>query len=116
VICTGEGRDWKMLKVIVNETESEYRDRILDIISKNKYSEKTLREFKKDVELYNYLINNIFPLLQRADIQIGYYEPKKSDDQILYCIENDRASLNLKELLYASELSDDINIKKALLE
>ncbi|MFO7978190.1 MAG: tetratricopeptide repeat protein, partial [Bacteroidales bacterium] len=52
----------------------------------------------------------------RAEFVVHAYEPKKTDNEILDLAQNNPSELDVKEMLYAATLTDDLQIKLAIYE
>ena len=102
-----KGEYWDGFNELVGASSIEDRQLILDIVNRHADFAKREQEIKNLAIVYTNLANDILPLLRKADIVVGLYEPKKTDAEIDSLAMAKPDSLDVEELLYAATMTDD---------
>ena len=109
-IIKGQGPDWTDFTKLVNASSIEDKGTIIGIV-KSANPEKRQEEISNMVSVYPIMEDEILPSLRRAKISVACYEPKKTSAEIAQLAIEDPSKLDVKELLYAAKMSEDINEK-----
>ncbi len=108
VIAKGEDYDGFMKALAASNIEK--KDAIENVIK----SQGTKADREKQIKNMTVIfvqVEQMLSVLRRSEISINYYEPKKTDEEIANLSTSNPAALNLKEILYAGTLTQDMNIK-----
>ncbi|MDP4267862.1 MAG: hypothetical protein Q8880_10575 [Bacteroidota bacterium] len=111
VNITGNGEDWDGFIKSINNSGIKDKNVILNVVNAQQDRMKRQKEINNMVVIYKEVEKEILPTLRRAEMKINYAKPKKSDEQILKYATTTPDSLTVEELLYASSLTKDENIK-----
>jgi tetratricopeptide (TPR) repeat protein len=109
----GRGEDYegfkKELKTSsMNEDEKNLVIRVLEMHSDPVKRETEMQNMGKTFE---YLDENIFPKLRRAEISIVYDLTGYTDEELINLSKSNPEALNIEELLYSATLTNDLNTK-----
>jgi len=102
-----KGEYWDGFNELVAASSLEDKQLILDIVNRHADFAKREQEIKNLAVVYLTLADEILPLLRKADIVVGLYEPKKTDAEIDSLAMAKPDSLDAKELLYAATRTED---------
>ncbi len=106
-----KGEDWDGFQKELAASNLKDKNTILNVIKSqnDKFKrEKTIRDM---AVIYAEIENNILSLLRRSEIVYVCYENKKTDAKIASLSTTYPDSLDVKELLYAGTLTNDIDTK-----
>lgn len=106
--------DWAYFKELVQASNLEDKQVILNILQNVNDPQKREEDIKRLGVVYEELANNILPELRRSRLILNYNLIGKSDEEIATLAQNDPAVLNVEELLYAATLTNDLNEKVEL--
>jgi len=110
-ILNGNGPDWNGFMTSVEGSEIGDKNAIINVVNSADASKKE-EEIRNMILIYPELERDILPPLRRADIKVNTYEPKKPKAQIAELATSDPTQLSVNEILYAANLTDDLNTKK----
>ena len=102
-----KGEYWDGFNKLVGASTIEDRQLILDIVNRHSDYSKREQEIKNLAVVYLTLANDILPLLRKADVVIGLYQPKKTDAEIDSLSIAKPDTLEVEELLYAATITKD---------
>jgi len=102
-----KGEYWDGFNELVGASSIEDKQLILDIVNRHTDFAKREQEIKNLAVVYLTLAEDILPLLRKADIVVGLYEPKKTDAEIDSLAMAKPDSLDAEELLYAATKTED---------
>jgi hypothetical protein len=103
--------DWEGFKELLENSSVQDKELILRVLSMYTDPEVREKEIRNLSEAFTVLADEILPKLRRAKFIANVNLIGKTDEEILAAAENEPASLNQAELLYAATLTDD-NAKK----
>ncbi|MCF8359678.1 MAG: hypothetical protein K9H26_13030 [Prolixibacteraceae bacterium] len=103
--------DWEGFKELLENSSVQDKELILRVLSMYTDPEVREKEIRNLSEAFTVLADEILPKLRRAKFIANVDLIGKTDEEILAAAENEPASLNQAELLYAATLTDD-NAKK----
>jgi tetratricopeptide (TPR) repeat protein len=106
-----KGEDWDGFQKELNASNLKDKNTILNVIKSqnDKFKrEKTIRDM---AVIYKEIEDNILTLLRRSEIVYVCYENKKTDEKIAELSTTDPGKLDVKELLYAGTLTNDLDTK-----
>jgi len=106
-----KGEDWDGFQKELSASNIKDKNTILNVIKSqnDKFKrEKTIRDM---AVIYKEIEDNILSLLRRSEIVYVCYENKKTDEKIAALSTTNPDSLDVKELLYAGTLTNDIDTK-----
>jgi tetratricopeptide (TPR) repeat protein len=113
VASEAKGEDFEGFMALLNASEIKDKQAIANVI--NSQLSPAERERKiKDMTIIFAEIEQMLAPLRRAEIVVEAFEPKKSKEIIAELSTTDPAKLNVKELLYAATLTEDVKTKKAI--
>ena len=110
-VLNGNGPDWNGFMTSVEGSEITDKNAIVNVVNSADASQKE-EEIRNMILIYPELERDILPPLRRADIKVNTYEPKKPKAQIAELATSDPSQLSVNEILYAANLTDDLNTKK----
>ncbi len=106
-----KGEDWDGFQKELSASNIKDKNTILNVIKSqnDKFKrEKTIRDMSV---IYKEIEDNILSLLRRSEIVYVCYENKKTDEKIAELSTTKPGDLDVKELLYAGTLTNDIDTK-----
>ena len=108
---TAKGEDWDGFVKTIGTSNIKEKEKILNVVNSETDKLKKEKTINDMTVIYPEIEDAILPPLRRSSITITYYEPKKTDQQILQYATTTPDSLKKEELLYAATLTDDLNTK-----
>ncbi len=112
-ILNGNGPDWNGFMTSVENSAIADKNAIINVVNSADASKKE-EEIRNMILIYPELERDILPPLRRADIAVNSYEPKKPKAKIAELSTSDPSQLSVNEILYAANLTDDLNTKKQI--
>ena len=109
---TSVGEDWDGFEYLIDNSNLKDKNvinRIVNSIDDVNEREQQIRDL---AEIYEAVENDILPQLRKATIKIKSFEPKRTDEEIATLSTTNPEDLDIKELLFAATLTDDLNVKK----
>lgn len=110
-VLNGNGPDWNGFMTSVEGSEIADKNAIINVVNSADASKKE-EEIRNMILIYPELERDILPPLRRAIVKVNTYEPKKPKAQIAEFATSDPSQLSVNEILYAANLTDDLNTKK----
>lgn len=108
------GEDWDGFKKLVEESDIQDKDLILQLLQMYDSSSKRDEEIHNLSFLFEELKKSILPQLRRTQIIISADIMGKSDEEIIAAAEKRDATLNVEEMLYAAKLVNTTDDKIAM--
>ena len=113
-IKTSRGEDWAGFNSLVNSSNMKDKNKVLNIVRNQKDPQKREEAIRDMAEIYDAIEDDVLPKLRKATITLRVYEPKKNDEEIVSLVVDNPIQLDIKEMLYAATLIEDIAIKKTI--
>lgn len=111
---TSTPEDWEGFKQLMNESNIQDKEMILRILTTYSDVETREKEMKNISKAYTELADEIFPKLRRAKITVNGEKLAKTDEELSKMAASMPDSLDMEELLYAANLTTDMNAKLAI--
>ena len=105
--------DWDGFKALVEASNIQDKQLILNILQNTSDPEQREKEIKKLSAVFDKLATDILPKLRRSKLRLTVDALGKSDTEILFGIKKDISSLNGEELLYGATLTNTTQEKEA---
>lgn len=110
-----KGEDWVGFKEKMEASNIADKDLILRILTMYSDLNKRESEIKNLAATYTEVAEKILPELRRSQITVTYEIVGRSDEEIMALARSANAdSLNIEEMLYAANMTDDMNEKNAI--
>ncbi len=105
-------QDWEGFSQLVAASNLQDKELILRVLEMYPDSETREREIKNISYVFEELAETILPQLRRSRIIANIEIIGKSDEEIMAAWNNNPKELSVEELLYASTLTNDENVKE----
>lgn len=99
--------DWEGFQKLVAASNIQDKELILSVLSMYKDPEQREQEIRNLSSIFDQLADQILPQLRKSRITASINVIGKSDDEIRNLLANDPSKLNVEEMLYAANLSDN---------
>ena len=109
---TSVGEDWDGFENLIDNSNLKDKNVINRIVNSIEDVNEREQQIRDLAEIYEAVENDILPQLRKATIKIKSFEPKRTDEEIATLSTTKPEELDIKELLFAATLTDDINVKK----
>lgn len=110
-VLKANGEDWNGFMSAVEKSAIADKNAILNVVRSQKDLTQREQEIRNMTVIYKEIEDDILPPLRRSEITVHSYEPKKTDEEIARLATAAPDSLDLKELIYAAELTKDLSTK-----
>jgi Flp pilus assembly protein TadD len=110
------GPDWNGFLKAVQTSNLKDKDKVLNVINSNSDVSKKEQEIRNMILIYPEIEKDLLPALRRSEITATLYEPRLTDAELLQYGSSNPEKLKVEELLYASTLTKDNNVKVTILE
>ena len=110
---TAKGEDFDGFMRLLNASDIQDKQAISNVINSQLSPAERERRIK-DMTIIYAEIEKLLEPLRRAEVVVTAYEPKKTDEEIARLSTAEPAQLDVKELLYAATLTDDMQTKLAI--
>lgn len=110
---TANGPDWNGFMNAVEASNIRDKSAILNVIRSANVAQRE-QEIRNMILIYPEIEENILPPLRRSIISVNSYQPKKTDDEMASLSTSNPEALDVKELLYAATLTDDLRTQKMI--
>ncbi len=101
------GEDWEKFIADLRASDIAEKNTIINVISSHSDRAAREQEIRNMTVIYKQIEDNILPPLRRAEIQVNFLEPKKTDEEIAQLSLTEPSALKVEELLYAATLTED---------
>lgn len=101
------GEDWDKFIADLRSSDIADKNTIINVISSHQDRTSREQEIRNMTVIYKEIEDEILPPLRRAEINVEFLEPKKTDEEIAQLSLTAPDSLKLEELLYAATLTED---------
>jgi tetratricopeptide (TPR) repeat protein len=108
---SARGEDWDGFVKAIGNSSIKEKNTILNVVNSQTDPLKKEKEINNMTVIYPEIEDVILPPLRRSLITINYFEPKKTDEQIIMLATTMPDSLKKEELLYAATLTENLNTK-----
>lgn len=106
--------DWEGFKAAMQASNMKDKDLVLRVLTMYSDPDQRRKEIKNLAATYKELANDILPKLRRAEINIEVDKKSRTDEMISRLMTSHPDSLNVEEMLYGANLSNDVNTKLAV--
>jgi len=103
------GEDWDGFIASLEKSDIKDKNTMINVIKAQVDRDKREQEMRNMTVIFQQIEEKILPPLRRAEININFLEPKKTDEKIAVLSTKNADSLDNKELLYAATLTKDLN-------
>lgn len=103
--------DWEGFKSLMEQSTMADKDLILRVLTMYSDADQRRKEIKNLSKTYTELADKVLPKLRRAEITINIDKNSRTDEQIAGLATSKPDSLSVEELLYAGNLTSDVNTK-----
>lgn len=105
--------DWDGFQKLMEKSSIQDKELILRVLSMYTDPEVREKEIRNLSQAFAAVADEIMPQLRRAKFQASVDLIGRTDEELIAAAQNNPASLNQAELLYAATLTDDLAQKKA---
>jgi tetratricopeptide (TPR) repeat protein len=109
VVTTKE--DWEGFRQLMEQSTMADKDLILRVLTMYSDPDQRRKEIKNLSKTYVELADKVLPKLRRAEITVNVDKKSRTDEQLSQMATASPDSLSIEELLYAANLSNDVNTK-----
>jgi len=103
--------DWEGFKSLMEQSTMADKDLILRVLTMYPDADQRRKEIKNLSKTYVELAEKVLPKLRRAEITLNVDKKSRTDEQISKLSTTYPDSLSVEELLYAGNLTNDLNNK-----
>ena len=103
--------DWEGFKSSMEQSTIADKDLILRVLTMYSDPDQRRKEIKNLSKTYTELADKILPKLRRSEITINVDKKSRNDNEIALLATSHPDSLSVEELLYAGNMTSDINTK-----
>jgi Tfp pilus assembly protein PilF len=103
--------DWEGFKSLMEQSTMADKDLILRVLTMYNDPSQRRKEIKNLSKTYLELAEKVLPKLRRAEIMLNVDKKSRTDEQISGLATSAPDSLSLEELLYAGNMTNDVNTK-----
>ena len=103
--------DWEGFKSLMEQSTMADKDLILRVLTMYNDADQRRKEIKNLSKTYVELAEKVLPKLRRAEITVNVDKKSRSDEQISKLATSNPDSLSVEELLYAGNMTSDVNTK-----
>ena len=108
-----KGEDFEGFMEVLNASDLPDKQAISNVINSQLAPAERERRIKDMTVIYAEIEKLLEPL-RRGEIVVTLYEPKKTDEEIARLSTQDPSQLDVKELLYAATLTEDLQTQLAI--
>ena len=108
------GEDWDGFISAVSASNIKDKNVILNVVRSQATPIQKEQEIRNMTLIYDELKDDVLPPLRRVSITVSFFEPKKTDEEILALAFSKPESLMNKELLYAGTLTNNLSEKEQI--
>jgi len=112
----GFGEDWEGFQELVEASDMEDKDLILQVLKLYDSPVTREAEIKNMSEVYSALKDDVLPALRRAKVVSTAELASKTDDQLKAAVASNLKDLECEEMLYAATLYNDAETKAKIYE
>lgn len=105
--AAGYGEDWEGFRKLVEASDIQDKDLILQVLSMYESSARRDQEIMNLSQVFNELKKNILPELRRTQLVASAEVMGLSDEELIAAVNKKDTSLRLDEMLYAATLVSD---------
>jgi outer membrane protein OmpA-like peptidoglycan-associated protein len=110
---TAKGEDFDGFMKVLNASDIRDKQAIANVINSQLAPAERERRIKDMTVIYAEIEKLLEPL-RRGEIVVTLFEPKKTDEEIAMLSTSDPSQLDVKELLYAATLTEDLQTQLAI--
>lgn len=109
VVTTKE--DWEGFRELMEQSTMQDKDLILRVLTMYSDPDQRRKEIKNLSKTYQELADKVLPKLRRSVITVDVEKKSRTDEAISRLATSNPDSLSVEEILYAANLSNDVNTK-----
>ncbi len=109
IVTTKE--DWEGFRQLMEQSTMADKDLILRVLTMYSDPDQRRKEIKNLSKTYVELADKVLPKLRRSEITVNVDKKSRTDEQLTQMSTSSPDSLSVEELLYAANLSNDVNTK-----
>ena len=109
VVTTKE--DWEGFRELMEQSNMQDKDLILRVLTMYNDPDQRRKEIKNLSKTYQELADKVLPKLRRAVITVDVEKKSRTDEAISRLATSNPDSLSVEEMLYAANMSNDVNTK-----
>jgi Flp pilus assembly protein TadD len=109
IVTTKE--DWEGFRELMEQSDMADKELILRVLTMYSDPDQRRKEIKNLSKTYVELADKILPKLRRSVITVNVDKKSRTDEQISRLATSNPDSLSIEELLYAANMTNDINAK-----
>ncbi len=110
---TAKGEDFEGFMEVLNASDLRDKQAIANVVNSQLAPAERERRIKDMTVIYAEIEKLLEPL-RRGEIVVTLFEPKRTDEEIAMLSTSDPSQLDVKELLYAATLTDDLQTQLAI--
>lgn len=103
--------DWEGFKELMQESNMADKELVLRVLEMYSDPDQRRKEIKNLSKTYVELADKVLPKLRRSVITVNVDKKSRTDEQISRLATSNPDSLSVEELLYAANMSNDVNQK-----
>lgn len=103
--------DWEGFKTLMEQSTMADKDLVLRVLTMYNDPDQRRKEIKNLSKTYVELAEKILPKLRRSEITVNVDKKSRTDEQITRLSTSNPDSLSVEELLYAGNMTSDMNTK-----
>ncbi|MCC6370508.1 MAG: hypothetical protein IT236_05820 [Bacteroidia bacterium] len=103
--------DWPGFKSLMEASNMADKDLILRVLTMYSDPDQKRKEIKNLSKTYTELADKVLPKLRRSEITLNVDKKSRTDEMLSRLATSNPDSLSVEELLYAANLTSDINTK-----
>jgi hypothetical protein len=108
--------DWEGFKSLMEQSSIQDKDLILRVLTMYSDPDQREKEIKNLSKAYKEVADKILPRLRRSEITVNVDKKSRTDEMISKLATSYPDSLSISELLYAANLTNDVNTKVQILK
>ena len=103
--------DWEGFRALMEQSTIADKDLILRVLTMYSDPDQRRKEIKNLSKTYVELSDKVLPKLRRSEITVNVNKKSRTDEQITRLSASNPDSLSVEELLYAANMTNDVNTK-----
>lgn len=113
LVISAKGEDFDGFMTLLNQSDLDDKQAIANVIN-SQLSPAEREQRIKDMTIIYAEVEKLLEGLRRGEMVVVAYEPKKTDEEIATLSTTNPSELDVKELMYAATLTEDLETKLAI--